>query len=98
VTKRLKILFGIRSPEHREVLRKLIQSQKDMAVVGEVHDSVEILLTVADTEAEVILLDLLDPNADPGICSHLLIEFPHLIIFALSKDRKHVVTYRLFAK
>jgi hypothetical protein len=59
-------------------LQKLIQSQKDMAVVGEIYDSVEVLLTVADT----------------GICSHLLIEFPHLIIFALSKDRKHVVTYR----
>jgi hypothetical protein len=65
-----------------------------MAVVGEVYDSVEILLAVANTEAEVILLDLLDPNVDPGICSHLLMEFPHLTIFALSRDRKHVITYR----
>jgi hypothetical protein len=65
-----------------------------MVIVGEAYDPVDILLTVADTEAEVILLDLLDPDVDPGICSHLLIEFPNLLVLALSLDRKQGVLYK----
>jgi hypothetical protein len=65
-----------------------------MVIVGVETDPVEILLATAETEAQVVVLDLLEGNADPGICSHLLTEFPQLLILALSSNRDTGILYR----
>ncbi|HEX8185339.1 MAG TPA: hypothetical protein VF747_11320 [Blastocatellia bacterium] len=90
----VNVLLAIRSHAAREYLRRLIQSQQDMVIVGVETDPVEILLATAETEAQVVVLDLLEGNADPGICSHLLTEFPQLLILALSSNRDTGILYR----
>ena len=90
----INVLLAIRPQAIRESLRRSIQSQQDMVVVGEVLEPVEILLATSRAQADVVVLDLPEDNVDPGICSHLLSEYPHILILALSPDREQAVIYR----
>jgi len=65
-----------------------------MTIVGDVDRPVEILVTTAQTEAQVVILELPDIDTDPGICSHLLAEFPSLLILVISSDREKAILYR----
>lgn len=63
-------------------------------VVGEITDPVEILIMTGEREAEVVVMDSLNGETDPGICSHLLSEFPDLLILALSPGLEQAIIYR----
>jgi hypothetical protein len=65
-----------------------------MMVVGEITDPVEILIMTGEREAEVVVMDSLNGETDPGICSHLLSEFPDLLILALSPGLEQAIIYR----
>jgi len=78
----------------RELLRSLIQRQADMEVMGEVLDPVELLLAVDETQADVVVVDLPESGEEPGICSHLLAEYPQLLVLALSPGRDRAILYR----
>ena len=62
-------------------------------VVGSPADSLSLLLTIKERRAEVVFLTA--PDSDlakaPGICSHLLNEFPKLKIVMVSTD-KYAIT------
>lgn len=68
----------------RNLLQDVIQRQENMLVVGEAFDPIDLLLTVNETGAEVVIMG--HPQADrmPGICTHLLAEFPTLLILIVS--------------
>jgi DNA-binding NarL/FixJ family response regulator len=72
----------------------LLQQQSDIEVVGTVLDPIELLVVVEDTQADVVVVTLPDSGAMPGICSHLLHEYPQLLILALSSDRTRACVYR----
>jgi len=91
----VKVLLANRPRMLRELLRDLIQRQADMEVVGEMLDPVELLLAVGETHADVVVVGLPDSDDEPGICSHLLAEYPHLLILALSPERDRAFLYRL---
>jgi DNA-binding NarL/FixJ family response regulator len=65
-------------------LAMLLQQQSDIEVVGTVLDPVNLLVAVGDTQADVVVMALPDSGEMPGICSHLLHEYPQLLILALS--------------
>jgi len=46
----------------RQGIKSMLQSQKDISVVGEASDGVEALKLVADLKPDVILMDLMMPN------------------------------------
>jgi DNA-binding NarL/FixJ family response regulator len=75
-------------------LATLLQQQSDIEVVGTVLDPVELLVAVGDTQAEVVVVTLPDSGEMPGICSHLLHEYPQLLILALSSARTRACVYR----
>ena len=91
---KIKVLLANRPKILRELLSGLIQRQFDMEVVGEELDPVELLLAVDETRANVVVLDLLDSGEEPGICSHLLAEYPQLLVLALSSERERAVLCR----
>jgi DNA-binding NarL/FixJ family response regulator len=90
----VKVLLANRPEALRTVLVTLLQSQDDIEVVGLILDPVELLVAVEDTHADVVVLTLPDSGEMPGICSHLLHEYPQLLILALSSDRTRAYVYR----
>ena len=92
---KLRILLANQPRMHRELLRQLITQQLDMDVVAEELDPVQLLLTVRQTEADVVVLTLPKSGEDPGLCSHLLSEYPNLVVLALSGVQDDASLYRL---
>jgi DNA-binding NarL/FixJ family response regulator len=75
-------------------LATLLQQQSDIEVVGTVLDHVALLVAVGDAQADVVVVTLPDSGEMPGICSHLLHEYPQLLILALSSARTRACVYR----
>lgn len=83
----IKILLANRPRMLREVVRKMIEAQPDMEVVGEVLDPLDILVAVRDTQADAVILDLED-SEESELTSHLLVEYPNLTILGLAANGK----------
>ena len=81
---RIRVLLATLPPLVSGLLTHLIQGQTDMEVVDAVSEPVQLLLAVKDTRAQVVIVPLPGSGEIPGICSHLLAEFPDLLILALS--------------
>jgi DNA-binding NarL/FixJ family response regulator len=94
LAKPARVLLTIRQDARRSQLRRLLQNQQDIIVVAEEFDPLRILVAVAETNADVVILDLPDGGTDPGICSHLLAEFPQLVVLALSLQQDELVVYK----
>ncbi len=90
---KLKILLANRPKMLRELLRELIGGQGDMQVVGEALDPLEILYAVRKTEADVVVTTL-PATGEPAITSHLLAEYPDVLVLALAPDGGRAVLYR----
>lgn len=91
---RVRVLVGLRPRILDDLLKKVIERQPDMEVVGEFLDPVDLLLKVRELDANIVLLNLPDSDEDPGICSHLLEEYPSLWIIAVSPARDVAYLYR----
>lgn len=91
---RVKVMLATKPRLLRESLTDLIQRQTDMEMVGEVFEPIELLWAVGETNADVVVMALPDTNEDPGICSHLLAEYPQLLIIAVSRERDRAFLYQ----
>lgn len=67
------------------VIKEIISAEPDMEIVGEVTDGIRLLLAAGEAQADVVVTGLRDSEL-PGICSHLLNEYPHLKVLALTTD------------
>lgn len=81
-------------------LASLIEQQPDMVLLGQVDDRVELLLDMsskkaAGNEPDVLVLIASSVDPPPGICSHLLSEFPDLRILVLSATQDEAMAYWL---
>jgi len=90
----VKVVLATRSHVLRRYLEELLQHQSDVEVIGTVLDPVKLLMTVEDTQADVVIVTLPSSGKMPGICSHLLYEYSQLLILALSSDRTKARVYR----
>ena len=85
--KKIRILLANRPPMLLEILKALVQRQEDMEVVGEILDPIGLLVAVREREADAVILTLKDYE-EPGLCSHLVTEYPNLTILSLAADGK----------
>jgi DNA-binding NarL/FixJ family response regulator len=90
----VRVLLANRPETLRISLATLLEQQSDIEVVDTVLDLKELLIAVEDTQADVVVLTLPDSGEIPGICSHLLYEYPQLLILALSSARDRACIYR----
>ena len=90
----VKVLLANGPEALRTSLATFLQQQSDIEIVGTVLDPIELLVAVEDTQADVVVVTLPDTGEMPGICSHLLHEYPQLLILALSPDRTRACVYR----
>lgn len=93
--KRLRILVAAPSPELRSRMRTVFGGAGDMEVVGEASSPVELLLETGRTGAELAVMELETRDALPGSASHLLAEYPHTRVLALSSDESHALLFEL---
>ena len=78
----------------RDVFKQVVEDQSDMEVVGDLTDPVELLLAAGQRQADVVVLGLNDADF-PGICSHLLSEYPHLKLLGVTADGRRAFLYEL---
>jgi hypothetical protein len=84
----MRAVLRIDPPLLREVFENALRSA-GIDVVGSPLDNFALLLAVKERDADVVFLmssDAGDPLKAPGICSHLLSEFPHIKIVIVSAD------------
>jgi chemotaxis response regulator CheB len=89
VAEKIRILMIAVHGEIHDLLQALVAHRDDMEMVGEASDPIDLLLAVNYTQSDVVILGSSQPDRIPGICTHLLAEYPDLLIFVLStRDRR----------
>jgi hypothetical protein len=73
-------------------IEELVRAEPDMTLVGRVTGRVELLLAV-DNGIEVVVIGAPHRKPPPGICSHLLNEYPDLKVLVLSADTGELDVY-----
>ncbi|HZG68256.1 MAG TPA: hypothetical protein VEZ12_16045 [Herpetosiphonaceae bacterium] len=73
-------------------IEALVRTEMDMVLVGRVTGRVELLLAM-DEAVEVVVLGAPHITPPPGICSHLLNEYPNLKILVLAVDTGELDVY-----
>ena len=89
---RIRVLLGEIPRDLGDNFKRAVTDQPDMELVGEVRNGVELLLTAGHTHADVVILGLQDSEL-PGICSHLLDEFPQIKVLAVSAGGQQAFLY-----
>ena len=77
-----------------DMLARVAVDQSDLEIIEEIGDGVELLVAVGQTHADVVVLGLRDSEL-PGICSHLLSEYPDLKILGVTADGRRGFLYEL---
>ena len=84
----MRAVLRVDPPLVRDVLEHALRDV-GIDVVGSAPDSIALLLAIKEKRAEVVFLMGSDPEhpaKEPGICSHLLNEFPQLKIVMVLTD------------
>lgn len=90
----VRILLANRPRMLRESLRSVLERRPDLEVATAAPDPIEMLAAVDRVEPDVVFVTLSGSGEDPGICSHLLAEYPQLLVIALSPVEQRAVVYR----
>ena len=68
-------------------VRKLVEEQPGIEIVGELRGPMRILQEVGRTKADAVILTL-DGLEEPGLCSQLLAVYPDVTILGVASDMK----------
>ena len=66
-----------------------------LEIVGEVINPIDVLLELGSTQADVVVIDLPTSKEDPGLCSHVLAEYPEVKIVAVSAGGESSIVYEI---
>jgi len=87
---RIKVLIADDMDLHRELLRRLLERQVDIAVVGEAGSPQETVQLTGELAPDVVLMDLRMPRTDPhgGIKAtrEIVSRFPKVKVLALTES------------
>jgi DNA-binding NarL/FixJ family response regulator len=91
----VRILLGKIGAEWRATLAELARPENDLEIVGRVEDAVEILLQTEELKPDVVVLVQPPGGGEPGICSHLMLEHPNLVVLLLPTSSGHQAMWRM---
>jgi hypothetical protein len=93
----IRILLANLPGVFAQLVIQAIEAQPDMIIMGQVEGEIDMLRAVkGGTDILVLGAPTLTPV--PGICSHLLNEYPHLKIMLLGTQEEGAVGYWLGVK
>src|SRR5438128_41022 len=93
IVEKSRVLIGALSRLEQLRVKRLLESQPDIDVIGPIADAIELLLAVREIDADAVILPLQDDGEEPGLCSHLLAEYPGLLVLAVSAGGRHLVVF-----
>jgi hypothetical protein len=92
----IRVLLAVESQMLSE-LKEHIERDDNMEVVGEVSEvanPLDLLLAVDGTQANVVIHGWPESQEMPGVCTHLLAEFPDLLVIGIPPSRDRAVACR----
>lgn len=90
---RIRVFLGSSSVNKIIFLKTVLMQEPDIEIVGEATDTMDILLEVGNSRAEVVTINVPLSGKDSGLCSHLLAEYPELKVFAVSEEGDRILMY-----
>jgi hypothetical protein len=84
-----RVIIGALSKRQQLRIKQLFMARSDINLVGPISDAVELLMAVREVNAAAVILPLDKSGGEPGLCSHLLAEFPGLLVLAISTRGEH---------
>jgi len=82
----VKILLGEIGTEWKRTVKELVAENGELLIVGEVEKPVDILLQARRANADVVILSQELQGGEPGVCSHLLLEYPNVVVVLVPSD------------
>jgi hypothetical protein len=82
----VKILLGALGTPWTRALGELVGENDQLQIVGQADEPVDILLQAKRVNADVVVLSQAPHGGEPGICSHLLLEYPNLVVVLVPSD------------
>jgi DNA-binding NarL/FixJ family response regulator len=68
-----------------DAVRRLVDEQDDIEVVGDCRGPMKILQETGRTNADAVIL-MQEGENEPGICSQLLAAYPDLVVMSINRD------------
>lgn len=90
---RARILFACPRMCKQRDWSEILSQDPDVELVGEAEDSIDALLKAGNVGATVVVVDLPSSGQDPGLTDHLLDEYPHIKVIAVSEDGRQAMKY-----
>jgi DNA-binding NarL/FixJ family response regulator len=91
----VKILLGDIGTAWTRVVRELVGENDQLHIVGQAEEAIDILVQVKRADADVVVLSQVLYGGEPGICSHLLLEYPNLVVVLVPSDSGPNVVCRI---
>ena len=93
----IRVLLAVESAAVCQRLQDLLGQDPEIDIVGRVTDPVDVLLAVGDVQADVVIQTWPESGRLPGVCSHLLAEYPHLLVIGVPprQDRMFACRQRI---
>jgi len=91
----IKILVGEIGPEWEGILKGILRPDDELELASKVNNAVDLLVRVNEVRADVVVLRQLPGGREPGICSHLLLEYPNLAVVLLPDAKGLDIILRL---
>lgn len=91
---RIRVLLADLPGVMSDLLSDVIRGQPDMTLVGMAQDGID-LLVAAGQGVDVVIMGASQLSPPPGICTHLLSEYPDLRILVLAQSGDQAALYWL---
>jgi hypothetical protein len=78
-----RILLGAISGEWRRLFTTIAESDPDLEICGYIEKPVDLLVETGALKPDAVVLSLLENGEEPGIYSHLLLEYPNVGVLML---------------
>ena len=91
--KRVRVLVANRPRLMREMLMATIADQPDIEIVGEVVRDEDLNEAVEQTQPDVLIVALQEPERPLGQCGFLLGMYPRMRILALAPEQNRGIYY-----
>lgn len=91
---KIRVLFANHPAMVPTTVRRLIEAQDDMEVVGDCRGPMKILQETGRANVDAVILAQ-EGRDEPGLCSQLLSVYPDLLIMGVTSDMTSVFTQQL---
>lgn len=78
-----RILLGAMSEEWRRLFATIAEKYPDLEICGYIEQPIDLLVKTGLLKPDAVVLSLLKNGEEPGIYSHLLLEYPNVGVLML---------------